>query len=91
VNVTFTISYQLENVILVRLILVHNVLNVSIAVNKLILNTIGIVLTLGIVALNTLFAIAIAPMPHNIALTLLMLSTLFSLILIMLLWGNDKR
>lgn len=77
--------------ILVRLILVHNVLNVSIAVNKLILNTIGIVLTLGIVALNTLFAIAIAPMPSNIALTLLMLSTLFSLILIMLLWGNDKR
>jgi hypothetical protein len=59
--------------------------------NKLILNTIGIVLTLGIVALNTLFAIAIAPMPSNIALTLLMLSTLFSLILIMLLWGNDKR
>ena len=58
--------------------------------NKLILNIIGIVITIAIVALNTLFAIAIAPMPHNIALTLLMLSTLFSLILIMLLWGDGK-
>ena len=58
--------------------------------NKLILNIIGIVITLGIIALNLLFAIAIAPMPHNIALALLMLSTLFSLILIMLLWGEGK-
>lgn len=77
--------------ILVRLILVHNVLNVSIAVNKLILNTIGILITIVIVALNSLFAVAIAPMPHNIALVLLMLSTLFSLVLIMLLWGDGKR
>jgi hypothetical protein len=58
--------------------------------NKLILNIIGIVITLGIIALNLLFAIAISDMPHNIALTLLMLSTLFSLILIMLLWGEGK-
>ena len=58
--------------------------------NKLILNTIGVVITIAIVALNTLFAMAIAPMPHNIALVLLMLSSVFSLILIMLLWG-DKR
>jgi len=58
--------------------------------NKLILNTIGVVITVAIVALNTLFAMAIAPMPHNIALVLLMLSSVFSLILIMLLWG-DKR
>ena len=58
--------------------------------NKLILNTIGVVITIVIVALNTLFAMAIAPMPHNIALVLLMLSSVFSLILTMLLWG-DKR
>lgn len=57
--------------------------------NKLILNVIGVILTLSVIALNGLFAFAISDLPSKYALTLLMLSSLVSVILIKLLWDKN--